>query len=39
MTYKVFPTDRAAVESGQSVAALVDGRLSIPKDEKLEVAA
>jgi hypothetical protein len=39
MTYKVTPTNRAANEAVQTIAALVDGRLSIPEDEKLEVAA
>ena len=39
MTYKVYPTNKAAQDAVQSVAEKVDGRLSIPQDEKLQVAA
>jgi hypothetical protein len=39
MIYKVFPTNRAAVEAVQSIADKVDGRLSIRPDEKLDVVA
>lgn len=39
MIYKVFPTNKVAVDAVQSIADTVDKRLSIPQDEKLEVAA
>jgi hypothetical protein len=39
MTYKVFPTNNAAVDAVQAIADKVDKRLSIPQDEKLDVVA
>jgi hypothetical protein len=39
MTYKVFPTNKAAVDAVKAIADKVDKRLSISQDEKLEVVA